>query len=443
MTNFLNLPNWEVGIVTENEHDYHVEATYKPLPEICPHCPPALFGRVYRHGTMKQTVMDLPSHGKRVGIQLTRVRLRCQMCNKTCLQPIPDLDDRGTMTRRLVKYIEEQSLRKTFVAVADDVGLTEGTIRNLFGSHVKRLEAKTQFQTPERLGIDELFLIKKPRAVFTNLKERTIIGVLDNRLKKSVTKHLLTLDAKAVKVVAIDMHRAYKDAVKESLPNAAIVVDKFHVVRMATKCLEAVRKSFRESLDAKVRRRLMNDRFVLLKRNKALKPHEREMLASWEKAFPKIGDAYRIKECFFGIWDSPDVATAKALFKDWEAMATTDPEMTKAYKPLLTALRNWETEILAYFEHDETNAVTEALNGIVRHIERNGRGYSFDVMRARMLFGSKAQKRPAYTGSSKVAFMLPDGSGPTYGASVDLLLKELEAENPNPTPEDSEQEEGE
>lgn len=438
--NFLNLPSWEVVSVKESKHDYRVEATYSPLPEWCPHCEVSLFAsKVYRHGTMKQEVMDLPSHSKRVGIVLTRVRFRCQDCKKTFMQPVPDIEEGGRMTCRLVRYIERESLRKTFTSVADEVGVVEGTIRNVFRAHVEHLQATTVFQTPERLGIDELYLLKEARAVFTNLRERTIIGVLDTRLKKTVTAHLRTLDADAVKVVAIDMHKAYKDAVREVMPNAAIVVDKFHVVRMASKCLEGVRKSFREGLEPGERRKLKHDRFVLLRRNHDLTEAQRATLAEWQLRFPKLTAAYTVKEDFYNLWDSPNRTTAADRFRAWE-YGITDHDMLEAYQPLLTAWRNWEQEILAYFEHRETNAVTEALNGIGRHIERGGRGYSFEVMRAKMLFGTKSQKRPPYNGDVCEYPMSPDDPprppraiGDTYGASVDLLLKELEAENPIPT----------
>lgn len=444
---FLNLPDWEVASVKQSANDYRVEATYTDLPERCPYCPESLFaGKVYRHGTVQQEVMDLPAHGKRVGIALTRVRLRCQDCGRTFVQPIPDLDEKGTMTCRLVWYIEKQSLTKTFSAVAEEVGLVVNTVRNVFLAHVAHLEATTKFETPARLGIDEVFLLKEARAVFTNLTERTIIGVLPDRLKKSVNRHLRTLSEGTVKVVAIDMCKAYKDAVKEVMPNAAIVVDKFHVVRMANKCLEGVRKSFRSGLEAKERRKLMHDRFVLLRRNKDLNDDQKKTLEGWQATFPKLGAAYTVKEAFFDLWDSPDCATAAERFKAWE-YGIVDHDMLKAYQPLLTAWRNWEQEILAYFKHRETNAVTEALNGIARRIERDGRGYSFEVMRAKMLFGSKSQKRPPYAPDRCEYPMSPDDPprpprtiGITFGADVDSLLSQLEAENPNPTPEDTHEE---
>ncbi|MFZ8286734.1 transposase, partial [Staphylococcus aureus] len=73
---------------------------------------------------------------------------------------------------------------------------------------------------------------------------------------------------------AMDMWTPYRDAVQTVLPDARIVIDKFHVVRMANDALEKVRKGLREQLTPKQRRGLMHDRFVLLKRERDLNDQE-------------------------------------------------------------------------------------------------------------------------------------------------------------------------
>lgn len=94
--NLLNLPDWNIEHVEDSARDYRVHATYGPEPSACIHCGKGtLFaGKLYRHGTHPQLIMDLPAHGKRVGILLTRNRYRCQDCGKTFLQPLPDVDER-------------------------------------------------------------------------------------------------------------------------------------------------------------------------------------------------------------------------------------------------------------------------------------------------------------------------------------------------------------
>ena len=61
-------------------------------------------------------------------------------------------------------------------------------------------------------------------------------------------------------------------------------------------------------------------------------------------------------------------------------------ELMPAFKELVSTMTNWQQEIFAYFDHQVTNAYTEALNGLIKVSNRVGRGYSFEVIRAKMLY---------------------------------------------------------
>jgi hypothetical protein len=56
--------------------------------------------------------MDLPTHGKRTGIVVIRKRYRCKRkeCLKTFLEPLGDMDEKRMATKRLVEFIEKQSV---------------------------------------------------------------------------------------------------------------------------------------------------------------------------------------------------------------------------------------------------------------------------------------------------------------------------------------------
>jgi Transposase len=72
------------------------------------------------------------------------------------------------------------------------------------------------------------------------------------------------------------------------------------------------------------------------------------------------------------------------------------PDLEDVFKPLLTTLKNWREEILAYWDHREiTNSFTEAMNGQVRRIARAGQGYSFPQLRKRLLDGYSPKPRDA------------------------------------------------
>lgn len=435
----IGLPGWDVTGSKTNKDDYRLSATYDGGGETpaCPKCT-TLFPKVYGHGSRVQFIMDMPVHGKRVGIDLTRKRYRCHNCEATFLQELPDVDERSQMTRRLVHYIEEQSIRRTFVSVADEVGVDEKTVRNLFSAYIERLDAEVKFDTPERMGMDEVHLLKKPRAVFTNLTESTIIAVLPERNKKTVLAHLKGMaDREAVKVVTMDMWKPYADSVREAMPGATIVVDKFHVVRMASQAMEVVRKAQRGALEAKFRRKLMHDRFILLRRPKDLKDDQKATMEGWFQQFPKLKTAYELKEAFYCMYDIPAKADAQAAYTEWER-SITDTELLTAFRPLLTAMANWRDHIFAYWDHKATNALTEALNGVAKSVERAGRGYSFDAIRAKMLYAKHLQKtrRPKYGTTRVDRYIDPDevrepwldGFPDTYGTDIARLLESLEQE---------------
>ena len=308
------------------------------------------------------------------------------------MEALPAVNAKREMTERLCQWIGQQSLKRTFASIADDTGLDEKTIRNIFRDYVNELEAQFRFETPKWMGIDEIHLIR-PRCVISNIQNNTIVNMLPNRDKKTVVNYLYNLQGKKeVQYVAMDMWTPYRDAVTAVLPDARIVIDKFHVVRMANDAVEKVRKSLREQLTPKQRRGLMHDRFVLLKRERDLNDRERLLLDGWTKNYPELGAAYRLKEGFYGVYEGS--ATPQAALSAYDAWnKAVVPEVRDAYSDLIRAFTNWQPWIINYFDHPVTNAYTESLNSLIRVMNRLGRGYSFEALRAKILFTEGAHKK--------------------------------------------------
>jgi transposase len=303
VTDFLHLSSLIVLGVQESDQDYHVSVETKKKPRACHACGAIdLVG----FGRKEQVFLDVPAHGKRVGIHLDRRRYRCKSCGVTMLEPLSMMDEKRAMTTRLVRYVQEQSLKRTFTSAAEDIGVDEKTVRNIFRDHVRVLEATYQFQTPRVLGIDEIHLMR-PRCVLSNVEERAVFNILVNRNKGTVERYLLHLpDRREVELVAMDMWTPYRDACQLALPWATVIVDKFHVVRMASQAVDDVRKSIRDDMSLKQRRGLMHDRFILLKRNRDLTDRERMLLELWTGSIPDLGLAYDLKERFYDLWDTGD-----------------------------------------------------------------------------------------------------------------------------------------
>lgn len=385
--NILNLPCYKVLGIQENEHDYHIDVEAINQPTSCLHCQSS---NLVGFGRREQMVKDLPMHARRVGLYIDTRRFRCRNCGKTFYEALPEIDEKRLMTKRLAQWMGKQAVKRTFASIAEEVGCTEFTVRSVFNDYVNELEKTIRFETPKWMGIDEIHLIK-PRGVIANIQNNTIVELLPNRNKDTVVRFLHHLEGKErIQYVAMDMWTPYRDAVRAVIPQAEIVVDKFHVVRMANDAMERVRKSLRESLTPKQRRGLMHDRFVLLKRERDLNDKERLNLDGWTKNYPELGEAYRLKEQFFGIYDAESPDEAQAKFIQWQKSIPS--EIADAFADIDRAWGNWAMPILNYFNHPVTNAYTESLNNLIRVMNRLGRGYSFEALRAKILFAEGAHK---------------------------------------------------
>ncbi|KRE36275.1 ISL3 family transposase [Paenibacillus sp. Soil724D2] len=391
----LNLPKFHILSIRENEFDFLIQVVTNSPPLTCAHC--GCLTNLYKHDNREQICMDLPINGKRVGLLIKRQRYRCRDCNRTFWERLDHtIDEKRRCTKRLLFYVVKQSLKRTFVSISDDVGLNEKTVRNIFRDYINRVKETLRFETPNWLGIDEIHLIK-PRCVLTNMEEHTLLDVLPNRNKETVVDCLSRLtNRERIQYVTMDMWKPYKDAVRAVLPKAIIIVDKFPVLCMANQALETIRKQLKKGLSPKARRGLMNDRYILLKRHRELTEIDRILLDQWTNHYPSLGIAYNLKESFFDIWDSDSRHKAYLKYHDWKAKLPN--ELHAAFEPLTKSMENWEEEIFAYFDHRVTNVYTESLNSLIRITNRLGRGYSFEALRAKILFTEELakQRKPMY-----------------------------------------------
>jgi transposase len=275
--------------------------------------------------------------------------------------------------------------------------------------------------------------------VIANIQNNTIVELLPNRNKDTIIKYLSKLEGReTIQYVAMDMWSPYRDACQIALPDARIIIDKFHIVKMANEAVERVRKGLRERLTMKEKRGLTHDRFVLLKRERDLTDKDSLLLSGWVKNYDELGMAYRLKEEFFGIYDAQSPDEAQARYITWKRGVT--PEVAPAFSDLIRAWENWTPFILGYFDHPVTNAYTESLNNLIRMTNRLGRGYSFEALRAKMLFaeGVHKIKKPKFNRRSiesehpAIGYGLFTASTETeeneknYGADISTLIELIE-----------------
>ena len=79
------------------------------------------------------------------------------------------------------------------------------------------------------------------------------------------------------------------------------------------------------------------------------------------------------------------------MYEEWKQEAKRFEE----FLPFIKTVENWKKEIFAFFDFEgenRTNAQTESFNSLIKEKERNGRGLSYEVMRAKMIFRRKGKR---------------------------------------------------
>lgn len=377
-----------------------VEPTY--VPTACPSCKSS---RLYRHGVREQHYVDAPHYGEPAVLLVHRRRWRCQDCSTLFPDPLPAIDEKRRATQRLIRYVRTRSLKYTFAEIGREVGLSDRSIRHIFDDLVRDLDTQFQFVTPRYLGIDEVKLIGKYRCILTNVEANTVYDMLATREMAELRKYFRTFrNPNAVEVVTADLWNNYAVIAREFFPKALFVADRFHVQRMATNAVEAVRKAVRRSLTQKRRIQLKDDRFVLLRHGHSLSADQMTKLRSWGDQFPLLGAAWEAKERFFACWNTRSRAVAARELDAWAGSITAD--VRPYFAELLTALSRRREDILNYFDCPVTNAYTESINRLAKSINRMGRGYTLEVVRAKMLYDTNALEKGTMT--RRVAVPVPD-----------------------------------
>ncbi|ATC60306.1 ISL3 family transposase [Vibrio anguillarum] len=379
----LNLRNVSVLQLEEHEDSYVIHAESVVIVRDCPECRSADSVVI---GKRVQRYVYTQMHAKTVRISFTRKRLKCKPCGKTYFEPLEWLHEDFRMPKRTVDYIVKRAAKVPFLSVASELGVDEKTIRNVFANYVTAIENKHDWQAPRVLGIDETHFSQKMHLVMTDIEKRTLLDMRKDRSQDATQKAIMRLRGwKNIEIVCIDMWRPYHRAVKQLIPNTVVVIDRFHVAKMAGEAMEKARKAVRAELTVKERKKLKNDRKILLKRRDNIKGlNELASFDFWTNEYPQLMEVYNAKEGFLGMWDMPTRKEAEDYWENWKSVAT--PTVRKYFSDAIRAIDNWHEEIFNWWDYPYTNAVTESLNNSIKGTFRNGRGYSFEVLRAKLLY---------------------------------------------------------
>lgn len=387
--NLYNIEPKEFKVLERHEVGNCITYVLEPIskPTCCPDCQDTNF---IQHGITSRKARDLNEFNKLVGLVIKGHRYRCKSCGKTWVDTYKSIDDAAKMTNRMRDYIINQCLQTTFTDIKKELDISLTAIEKIFAKYAEEMESQRQIVAPRILGMDETMLNGIYRGMYVDVENRRIIDITSNRKLRTVKQWLANLPEKErTECATIDMWGSYKDALTMEMPNVFIVIDKFHVIKHLNEALDTIRKKYTATLTDKERRHIKGNRWLLLTNSEEIEGMNAMRLHDILYSFPKLKEPYEIKERFRDIYlFSKTREEAEQAFEEWKTIINDYPE----YLAFADTVENWRTEIFNYFDFRFTNAVTESLNKVSKEISAQGRGYNFNVLRAKLLYRNEAAK---------------------------------------------------
>jgi transposase len=340
---------------------------------------------------------------------------------------VPEIESDFRVTTRFLSYIEEESIKKTFFTVSRENGIVENTVGEIFTRFIEKNASRMVGETPTILGIDEVYVNRIPRCILTDIENRRIFDILPKRDMPTVYRYLIQIQKREnIKLVTMDMWRPFFSIIRDAFPKAEIVIDTFHVQRIAN---QAYLKDLRKSLNASQRRLLLHDRFILLKRPFNLSDHEKTILAIWKDKLPVLGQIYALKEEFLSLWRLSNRQVAENSYARWKAKIS--PRFDSSFAEILKTIENWHKEIFNYFDYKITNAFTESANNLIKFAQKESPRSSFEVIRAKMLCKSNMLYSLEVDSTPDIALSKPEGGRierlQRAREANDIILREIRA----------------
>ena len=180
--------------------------------------------------------------------------------------------------------------------------------------------------------------------------------------------------SRGIRLAVMDMGKPFRNATQQHVPNAAILFDKFHVVRHLGAALDQVRKSEYARLAGQERRFIKGQKYTLLSRRENLTLEGRQALRTLLAANKRLNTAYLLKESFGQLWSYEREGWARRFFDNWRAALKW--QRLKPYEKFAEMIeRHWDG-IAAYCrpENKVSLGFVEGLNNKIRVIQRRAYG---------------------------------------------------------------------
>ena len=338
-----------------------------------------------RHGLDEpRRLRHLPILGRVVYLRIRPKRFQCPWCDDhpTTTQQLDWYDPKALHTKAYERHLILQLVNSTITDVEAKEDVTYAALLGILDRWIAKSIDWDVLEPFATLGIDEIALLKGHRDFVAVISAQTesgdlhVLAVLPDRLKATVLAWLLTMPHAIrahITTVCTDIWEGYISAAAEVLPNAAIVLDRFHVMRHARDGVDTLRKQelrrLKKELPTELADELKHTLWLFRKRADALDTAEQERLETLLAYSPPLRQAYALREQLTTIFDTArSKADGLRRLRFWRRRVE-QSDLT-CFDPFLKLLDQWRDLVANYFSSHHTSGFVEGLNNKLKVLKR-------------------------------------------------------------------------
>jgi transposase len=233
---------------------------------------------------------------------------------------------------------------------------------------------------PAQLGVDEKAAAKGQRylTLVCDLAQGTVEYIADDRKQASLDGYftgLTEVQREGITAVAMDMWAPYVESVRTHVPDGAnkIVFDRFHIMGHVGDAVDKVRKAEHRALRAAGDETLTGTKYLWLFGAERMPEKHQDRFLALQAMELKTARAWVIKETLRHLWSYRREGWARRHWTGWYFWAT-----HSRLQPVIEAARLIQRHlpnVMTYFTHRITNAVSEGLNSKIQTIKKRAYGF--------------------------------------------------------------------
>lgn len=375
LNKLLNLPGlWVRGLQLEDgKMIVKIKARFRSL--TCPHCQGRVKGRFHR---TTRRWRHLAIGGIQVFLEGEIRRLRCPTCQRVVTEAVPWARHGSSFTRPLEDLAAFLAQRLPKSTIVEMLKISWTAIGPIAERVVEERLSPDRFDSLRRIGVDEISFRKRHRylTIVVDHDKRRVIWAAEGKSAETLGAFFDQLSPEQlerIEVVSMDMSAAYQKAVRESLPCADIVFDKFHVAQLAQRALDEVRRQIVRDLPRPERAAVKSSRWALLKSPESLSEDQETRLAEIQRSNQPLYRAYLLKESLLELLYAPSLEQARKEAEAWLSWASRS--RLEPFVKLSRTVRRHLEGILRIISTKLTNARLEGMNNKIRLLSHRAFGF--------------------------------------------------------------------